>query len=740
MERYGRAVFHGIRDSSIEKLANATKTYLRLSEEALQKKDYTSFYVYGYAAWSHAVRLYERMRSMYVDFTNAVVFLMMLMAPFVILLEKLIGKAKGLRRLVTMLVISGISFAIFMILHPGFSMVYNISALGLGVILMVLSLPTIFFLVLNLSKSLGTVRRERIGAHFLERETFELFVAAMAIGVENMKKRALRTGLTLATIILIVMSLVSLTSVIPLPVLYKYGYKSASDLNAILIQSPSYEPLDPQIIPIIRGIVGEKALISVRYWIYPTGEEISVYFENGATTSFKAILGISPEELDLTFKDLKLNKEAFENPYSCLIPRSVAKVLGIEEGMTLTLNGYTLTVAGIIPDTEALNLVREIDETPGKPQFHGLLPLDLAKISDEQRFDKEYRITWNDVLIVNSKLLEKMPGAFIFSIEVGLPNATREEIEQKAFELYSVFTKLEIYANYKGDAFILSEKYVQEFFGFNFLIIPVIIAGLVLTMTILSNIQERTREMAIYSSLGLAPFHVAGMFLAENIAYAIIGSIFGYIGGIIMARVFNFALTTGGMIGMNYSSSSVMVSIGIVLGLVMMASAYPFLKVAQLVTPSLERKWKIPTKPKGNRWEIPLPFTFRERSFVIGLSAFLKEFLEAHKAERAGVFSVIEDSVEIVGDTATVRAIVWLAPFEQNIRQKVEIRFTLSKTEGRYLTLITIERISGPYDPWVTSNETFIRDIRKQLLTWRLLKPEDREKYIKMGLKYVKGE
>ncbi len=735
--RYERAISRGIRDSSIEQLINKSKIALTLANKYYNDKIYDKALVNTFKAWSYTLELYERMRSMYVDFTNAVLFIMLIIAPFAIIAEKLIGLTGGFKRLLIIVLISLSVFAIFALLHPGFSIVYSISALSLGVILLILSIPTVFFLFLIFSRSLGRVRKERVGAHFLEREAFDLFVAAMSIGIENMKKRAIRTGLTLLTIILIVMSLVSLTSVIPVPKIIEVNYSSASKYDGILIQSQYNEPLDIQAIQVIKDIVGDNGYISVRYWLYPplTSENFILSGNKGTYITFKAVLGLSTEEIkkDFTNVSLFLDPSLLELPSSCILPKSIAQLLNVNIGDTVRFSGYTLNVAGIYDDSLAEKTISDIDEEAGKPLYNGPRPYDVLMMSDEQRFDKAFRLSWSDIIVINSDFMKNIPGAFIPSIKVILKDSLNETtVRDIARKIFSVYKKIEVYGSYHSKGFLLSSRFVQEFFGFSFIITPVIIAGLVLATTILSNVQERTREISIYSSLGLAPLHVAGMFLAETLAYGILGSIIGYVGGIIMARIFNFALLTGGMIGMNYSSSSVFASIGLVFALILLASLYPFFLVSKLVTPSLERKWRITTKPRGDLWEIPLPFTFREDHLVEGLAMFLGEFMETHKVERAGGFSTVSYNISIKrGESVVIKGKVWLPPFEQNIIQDFQIIFKKSLTENKYVTQLIVKRESGPYDAWVSSAESFARIIRKQFLTWRLLTPKDRNKYIK---------
>jgi len=184
-------------------------------------------------------------------------------------------------------------------------------------------------------------------------------------------------------------------------------------------------------------------------------------------------------------------------------------------------------------------------------------------------------------------------------------------------------------------------------------------------------------------------------------------------------ELFNFAAATGGYIGMNYSSSSVLTSLAIVAAMVLAASLYPFARVSKLVTPSLERRWRVPTKPRGDAWEIPLPFTFREEEMAAGLVAYLSEYLE-NRRERVGTFAVMEHSPFAEPERVGVRGEGLARALRAEHRARHEMVFAKSATEARYIVTEGRPRISGPYDLWVKSCETFVREVREQLLTWRL--------------------
>jgi hypothetical protein len=48
----------------------------------------------------------------------------------------------------------------------------------------------------------------------------------------------------------------------------------------------------------------------------------------------------------------------------------------------------------------------------------------------------------------------------------------------------------------------------------------------------------------------------------------------------------------------------------------------------------------------------------------------------------------------------------------------------------KYGLILLINKLTGPQDVWINSNYWFIDDIRKQLLLWRSLPPEERQRLI----------
>src|SRR5208283_1244875 len=100
------------------------------------------------------------------------------------------------------------------------------------------------------------------------------------------------------------------------------------------------------------------------------------------------------------------------------------------------------------------------------------------------------------------------------------------------------------------------------------------IAALIIFNTMMGSIAERRREIYVYTSLGLAPFHVGALFVAEAMTYGLIGAVFGYIigqgAGTMMLKLGWLGNTT-----LNYSGSSAILTMGLILLIVLLSALAP---------------------------------------------------------------------------------------------------------------------------------------------------------------------
>lgn len=262
------------------------------------------------------------------------------------------------------------------------------------------------------------------------------------------------------------------------------------------------------------------------------------------------------------------------------------------------------------------------------------------------------------------------------------------------------------------------------------MLMPLIIGAFTILNTILGNVKERTYEIGVYSAVGLNPRGITFIFLAEAMIYALTAGVIGYLLGIFG----NIFLMSHDLLPSEYivnsSSMSTVLAIGVSMVFALLAAAYPAIIASRLVTPSLERKWKMPTKPRGEIWEIPLPFSMPSIPEALGVLEYINEYMVTHTVETPEPFIVRESKVD--RGEMKLNSTMALQPIEAEIVQDLIIEISQAQIAQRAQFVIAIKRLSGPQETWESVNYKVVDVMRKQLLMWRSLSPEQREKYMSM--------
>ena len=164
-----------------------------------------------------------------------------------------------------------------------------------------------------------------------------------------------------------------------------------------------------------------------------------------------------------------------------------------------------------------------------------------------------------------------------------------------------------------------------------------------------------------------------------------------------------------------------------------MSTLYPMYIASQLANPSLERSWKITSKPIQEVWEVPLPFQLTDEKDVDGLIRFLKEFMNAHGSRDAPNFysadlNVIEEKTEVSERQKKLVAKTYLFPYDVGVIQNFTLQIFEGK-KGKWLILIQVERLQGDYNSWQRLNWGFFDMIRKQVLLWTNMKQTAKVRY-----------
>jgi len=267
--------------------------------------------------------------------------------------------------------------------------------------------------------------------------------------------------------------------------------------------------------------------------------------------------------------------------------------------------------------------------------------------------------------------------------------------------------------------------------GWEMVVTLLVIGALNVAIMVLGNLKERTREIYVLSAVGLSPMGVTVFFVAEILVYVVIGTVLGYLLGYGTTQLMIAAGALPAEHVFNFASAFTVVGTLAIIAASLAAVAYPSYLAARLITPSLERKWRPPTKPRGDLWEIPLPMSVPSEAEARGVLAYLHEYYGGAGAVKEGVH-VIRELAAPDYQAKSLSMVVALAPLEAGVQQRVEIEAVYDRGANRYVFLAHIKRLSGSDRPWIDGNYKFIDDLRKQMLMWTSLPPEDRRRYIKM--------
>jgi hypothetical protein len=321
-------------------------------------------------------------------------------------------------------------------------------------------------------------------------------------------------------------------------------------------------------------------------------------------------------------------------------------------------------------------------------------------------------------------------GAETTSVAVALGNAkqTKASLDKLMPRL-----RLNIYATVPGQnnsitVHQFSAQQASRGKGLILILIQMVIAAVFVLNTMVASVHERTREISIFSAIGLAPNHIAMLFFAESLVYGVLGAVIGYFCAQATAKVI---VATGWMpdLFLNFSSTSAVLSAGIVMFTVIGSTIYPAKKASQIAAPALEDDL-LDEEPEGDEWIMPLPFSISDRE-AAPMIRFLSEWFKAYEEYTIGTFVTSGTQREVVklpeGEAYQVTAMIWIAPYDLGVSQNLCITASPTPVDEVYDLTLKLTRLSGEPANWINLNKRFLADIRKQFLTWRTMDLDQRE-------------
>jgi ABC-type antimicrobial peptide transport system permease subunit len=703
------------------------------ASSALVQDQISSFYSETVKSWSLSRKVYQLTRESMEAATSTATLIYMFLIPFAIILEEMLFSFAKASKKFLAIALTFVAFLLVLVaFHPGFQIASSIYISLLGLTIITFIAPVVFILASNAARFLGEIRVKLIGEHYAGISRASATLMSFDMGISQMKKRKFRTSLTLISLIVITSSFVMFTSVYPYTTVKEFPRIGQAYYTGLYVRDLKYSSLNYWLPDALSsGFDASETVVCPRAVLYPPGEYLKGGFKlfsylNGQTREGRvyAVYGLTSEEASVTGWSSALASGQWlpaGELHVAVIGDELAEKLDVRPGDTVSLEGLPLRLVGILNTTKADSIV-DLDQNTATPR-------DLRIITGIGFFSTR------DLVFVPYGLAIDI-GGNAYAAVLGFQKS--DGVQDAAIALAKQ-TTLQVYASKEVGRAVEVDNYAiakgVTSYGFSTFLLPLAILALSVLNLVLAVVFERSKEIGVLGAIGLSPLHIIGIFLGEIVTYAVVSVVIGYVSGIILLQVL---IQVPGFfpIGFfpNYSSMFAVLTIGLILAVIIIPSFYPLYKASRMVTPSLERRFTISTKPVGNHWAIPLPFVFVSQDEAKGSLVFLREYFNTYAVEGAGVpFATKETSYEEKATdgegSKTLSVVVHIAPFPAGINQRMNINATFDPKDRRWVTGLEITRMTGEANTWKKSNYVVIDAVRKQFLQWRSLSPAMKSRY-----------
>ena len=688
-----------------------------------------------------------------------ILWYMGLLVPFIFFFEKLVFGFTDIRRqLLAEGAIFLVVFALLRILHPAFHMIRSSAMILLGFIIILIVGSVTIVLSGKFQENIDALRRAQGGVKGAHVNKTGIIMTAFMLGLNNMHRRKVRTGLTCATLVLMTFVMICFTSV-QSNIVEKESAIGRAAYQGILVREKQFRPIADAEISALSATYGEQHTVNVRYsyvglidrWSgltkTPNFEIVAGEGDAAILRTAKAALSFSPTEpLRNSIRLLATNgwftaEQALltEGPYPIIISDDTAEQLGIfpddvnKAPVPVLLNGASYLVWNIFDSADFMN-VTDVDG-------ENLLPFDIEGITNPQMV--------GHVILAEETDPRVQPTDLIFGLHNKLPHvealmrrATSVVVDmgaapyQKAraeINAYLVQTGRDCCYGLDGTAFNGRRARSRSMAGLADLLIPLIIAALTVLNTMKGSVYERRDEIFVYNAVGIAPRYIFFIFVAEALVYSVVGAVLGYILSQGTGRVLTALNMTGGM-NMNFTSVTTIYASLAIAAATLASTYFPAKSAMEIAKPADNAGWSLPKPDADDRIVFMLPFTFTHYDRIAVLAFFYKYF-ENHGEGSAGPFFSgipvlkVADHTDPLADGAYIPALevqVWLKPFDLGVSQKITIELGTDPETKEYISKMILERVTGTRDAWLRLNGPLVALIRQHFLHWRAV-PQDQK-------------
>lgn len=790
----------GVSSQLIDDMHSDARQQLETAREAVRNNDAVAAVRNGNGAWAAEALVYSASKAMANDVIRAAIFLLLLAVPFSVCMERLlIASANVYKQIAGVGAIFALMTAALWAFHPAFKISSSPLIIILSFAIIFMSVVVIGVVYQKFDSELKKIRSGRGSSETANFLRASVLTNAVMLGIANMRKRKIRTTLTATTIVLITFAVLVFASASSYRSTMSLPAGASSDHPGVLLRQRGFRPMPIDIVSEL-GVVFPQSRIVQRWWNTNAGDpnDLNLIVADGEkqrVVGLPAFLGLSPGESNLSRIADAIGTEKFarlENGEQDIVFLSTdtARQLEVKEGDKVRTGGIELEVAGVFDGGDFDRKVFMLSGEPLTPLKYERNALDAGgrnladNAAESITMDADtggaelstvyQHLPASQIAILPASVSQQLNNARLATVAIRFDDAflfvdrnnhivpddtalamseaerTTQRISKvkrvkwAADEVARRFT-IVTYAGLDDGVQIISASTPTKITGSQ-VAIPLLIGGLIIFNTMMGSIAERRREIHIYTSLGLAPLHVGALFVAEALTYGVIGTVFGYIIG---QGVGTAMLHLGwlGAMTLDYSGTSAMLTIGLILLVVLLSALVPARLASKIAAPSIERSWRVPA-PKNDQILATLPFTIN-RTAAEGVVAYLAEYFEGHKEGSIGKFATDEvhafawtgDEPESDGKPSRgVQTTVWLTPFDLGVRQHLMLLIHPGQFPDIYEVQVLLNRLSGDDGSWYRMNRSFLTELRKQFLQWRSLSPTRMREYVEQSKQLFKHE
>ncbi len=748
---------HGIVNQRIRSLEQQGAKALADATTAWNEKRYDDFMKESRTAWALASRVYLDVDQTQKDVLVGVLFYIALFIPFAYCMERVLFAFADIhKRILGFLAILSAVIALIYSVHPAFQLTYSPMVVILAFFILGLSVMVSLIIFFRFEKEMILLQQRAHRTQTSEISKWKAFTSAFVIGVSNLRRRKIRTFLTCLTLTILTFTIMSFTAVKSLRQHTYVLYSDSTPYFGLFMKNMGWQDLPRETLGIVSNDFDQSGIVAPRGWLElkdRTTSAVTPVSFKGRNEEVKGLIGLSYREPEISSINSILVEGSWlekGNPKQVLLSREMAERLGAKAGDTVQVWGNDFILTGIF-DGRKFTDHTDLDGEPMTPViFPSAAAQELSEVEAEaiesgediDTFQGRYtHIPGQVTAIVPYDTLMAMGGNLKAVAIAPVSGVFPQETVNGLVDRYG----LPIFSCDRSGTYICQASDSMNYSGVPNIIIPLIISALIVLNTMITSVYERKKEIAVYTSIGMAPTHVSFLFIAEAIAFAVISVVVGYLIAQTASGLLAGTPLWAGMTA-NYSSMAGVAAMILVIAVTLISVIYPSKVAANIAIPDVNRSWKMPDT-ETNTIEATLPFLLKHEEQK-DAGGFLLEYIEAHNDVSHGLFSSSElevnfgqeplpkstcDLLEGCPDHITCfrfNTRVWLAPFDFGVKQQVELRFRPAKAHPQFLeAVLIIDRESGEIGAWKRLNKDFINAIRKQFLIWRSLDPEKQKSF-----------